>query len=221
MKTKIVIFDYDGTLTKSEKGTNTWFNMWKALDDLETDEKFYSMFKKGEINHRQWFNLIVDYLKNRKVDKYFFECLSKKIVLLNNIEMVFKTLYQQNIEIYILSSGIKNLIDLSLKDYKKYITEIQGYEMLFDSQGVVYAGKNVDFLDERKDDFIKKIIKSKDLKPKEILFIGNGANDECVSQVGIRTLCLNADNTNYQDNNVWNDYIFSDDLKDILPFINK
>ena len=47
MKTKIVIFDYDGTLTKSEKGTNTWFNMWKALDDLETDEKFYSMFKKG------------------------------------------------------------------------------------------------------------------------------------------------------------------------------
>ena len=158
MKTEIVIFDYDGTLTKSEKGTNSWFNMWKALDDLKTDEKLYSMFKRGEITHREWFSLIIDHLKEKRVTSSFFKQLAKKTVLIDGVGDLFKMLYENNVEIYILSSGIKNLIDQTLSGLKKYITDIQGYEILFDKLGVVSAGKNVDFLDEQKDDFIKKII---------------------------------------------------------------
>lgn len=219
MKTEIVIFDYDGTLTKSEKGTNTWFNMWKALDDLETDEKFYSMFKRGEITHKEWFNLIVNHLKKKKVKASFFEELAKKTILLNDLESVFKSLYEQGKEIYILSSGIKNLIDLSLRDFKRYITEIQGYEILFDDERVVSAGKYVDFLDEQKDDYIKKLMKAKNVKPQAILFVGNGSNDECVSKTGVKMLCLNPDDTDHNDSKIWNNYLFTDSLKDILPFI--
>ena len=219
MKTEIVIFDYDGTLTKSEKGTNTWFNMWKALDDFETDEKFYSMFKRGEITHKEWFNLIVNHLKEKKVKASFFEELAKKTILLNDLESVFKSLYEQGKEIYILSSGIKNLIDLSLRDFKRYITEIQGYEILFDDERVVSAGKDVDFLDEQKDDYIKKLMKAKNVKPQAILFVGNGSNDECVSKTGVNMLCLNPDDTDHNDSKIWNNYLFTDSLKDILPFI--
>ena len=219
MKTEIVIFDYDGTLTKSEKGTNSWFNMWKALDDLKTDEKLYSMFKRGEITHREWFSLIIDHLKEKRVTSSFFKQLAKKTVLIDGVGDLFKMLYENNVEIYVLSSGIKNLIDQTLSGLKKYITDIQGYEILFDKQGVVSAGKNVDFLDEQKDDFIKKIIKTKNVKPEEILFVGNGSNDECVSKTGVQTLCLNPDDTDHENSRIWNAYIFTNNIKDILQFV--
>ena len=207
MKTEIVIFDYDGTLTKSEKGTNSWFNMWKAMDDLETDEKLYSMFKRGEITHREWFSLIIDHLKEKRVTSSFFKLLAKKTELIDGVGDLFKMLYENNVEIYILSSGIKNLIDQTLSGLKKYITDIQGYEI------------NVDFLDEQKDDFIKKIMKTKNVKPEEILFVGNGSNDECVSKTGVQTLCLNPDDTDHENSKIWNAYIFTNNIKDILQFV--
>ena len=41
MKTKVVIFDFDGTLTVSK--TSTWGRIWEKIDALDEDEKLMNM----------------------------------------------------------------------------------------------------------------------------------------------------------------------------------
>ena len=63
MKTKAVIFDFDGTLTRGGEGSCSWARVWKALDDEETDNKFYGMFARGEIDDPTWMRLIEERYK--------------------------------------------------------------------------------------------------------------------------------------------------------------
>ena len=42
MKTKVVIFDFDGTLTISN--SSTWARIWNKVNDPETDYKLYKMY---------------------------------------------------------------------------------------------------------------------------------------------------------------------------------
>ena len=42
MKTKVIVFDFDGTISKVDKGFNCWNAVWKKLNALEVDEKYFS-----------------------------------------------------------------------------------------------------------------------------------------------------------------------------------
>ena len=55
---KAVIFDFDGTLTKSKKGSNCWRKIWEYIDDLEYDDMLYTKFLNKKIDNKQWFNMI-------------------------------------------------------------------------------------------------------------------------------------------------------------------
>ena len=49
-KTKLVIFDFDGTLTKPHKLDNSWTRIWNKIGLTSEEERlYYNAFKKGKL----------------------------------------------------------------------------------------------------------------------------------------------------------------------------
>lgn len=221
MKTKIIVFDFDGTISKVEKGFNCWRAIWEELDAIEIDRKYYNMYNEGKITYLEWCRIIEEEFVARNVNKDMMEQIGKRIELMDNAEEFFKILENKNIKSYILSGGIRNMIEASLGDLKQYLTDIQADYFTFDEDGKM---KNLCLCNghsvERKDEFVNILLRENDLQPEEVLFVGNGANDEDVYKSGVRTLCFNPDGANYKDKNIWNATVWSDSLLDVLPYID-
>ena len=47
---KYVVFDFDGTLTITKKGSNSWYNTWSYLNALDEDDYLYTKYKNGELS---------------------------------------------------------------------------------------------------------------------------------------------------------------------------
>ncbi|MEI6348891.1 MAG: hypothetical protein WCP69_13170 [Bacteroidota bacterium] len=93
--------------------------------------------------------------------------------------------------------------------------------MTFDENGRLdrIIGTKFDF--KGKATFIEKIANELNLKPYEILFIGNSNNDELAYTSGAITLCVNPRLTNPFDEKNWNNTITEmHNLDKILKYIN-
>ena len=103
----------------------------------------------------------------------------------------------------------------------KLITKIEAQEFLFDESGCLTGITRLDHSIEFKDEFIINLMKKKGLQPEEVVFFGNGKNDETVYRSGVRTICINPDDAHYNDRRLWSDVILStDDLFDIMPYLS-
>lgn len=219
MKTKVIIFDYDGTLTKVEKGYNSWLVVWEAIDKVDLDEYHYLKYASGEYTYDDWLYACLDEYKKYGVSRDLFHTLAEKSRQIKGLEDVLKYLTSGGIKLYILSGGIKNIIDIHLGKLTKYFTSIEAHEFIYDENGVVSSVIPLDHSLGSKDEFVRRIINKYNLQADQVLFVGNGDNDETVYKTGARTLCLNPDNAHYTDKKLWDNYIFTDDIHDILQFI--
>lgn len=221
MKTKAVIFDFDGTLSRGNSGSNSWGRVWKALDDEETDNKFYQMFARGEIDDPTWNKLIEYRFKELKMPESLLDGLAEKIELMPGVERTFKHFYDNGVRVYVVSGGVKNLIEAKLAPFKKYITRIEGYQFKF--KNGIFCGfeETKDCLDD-KHKYVDVIRRENAIRADEILFVGNGSNDQTVYLSGARTLCINPDDADYKNSKYWNFYIENcGDLFEITQFLNK
>ena len=216
MKTKVIIFDYDGTLTKVEKGYNSWLVVWEAIDKVDLDEYHYKKYASGEYTYDDWLYACLDEYRKYGVSRDLFYALAKKSIQIKGLEDTLKYLTSRGIKLYILSGGIKNIIDIHLGELTNYFTSIEAHEFIYDENGIVNGVIPVDHSLGSKDEYVRRVIRENNLSPEQLLFIGNGDNDETVYKTGARTLCLNPDNARYTDKKIWNNYIFTEDIHDIL-----
>lgn len=218
MKTKVVIFDFDGTLTVSK--SSTWARIWEKVDALDIDMKLMKMYFDNEIDYPTWVKLGYDCIKERNYTEQDLDDLVANMQLLNNVEQVFKKCKESDIKIYILSGGLKVAIEKTLKHLKDYVKQIEATDFLFDAKGNLNGYTVPHHNPENKFEFVCEVIEKEQVDPKEVLFIGNGKNDETVYKTGVNTLCLNPDRANYQNKEIWHNTIKSDNLDDILPYIS-
>lgn len=221
MKTKAVIFDFDGTLTKAKSGSSSWGRVWEALGDVETDNKLYEMFARGEIDDPTWMRLIEERYVELGLKKSMLDELAGKIKLISGIEKTFEHLMKNDIKIYIVSGGVKNLIETRLCGLKKFITRIEGYQFNFKNGLFCGFEPTKDCLDD-KHKYVEVIKRENNILGGEILFVGNGKNDQTVFQSGARTLCINPDDADYKNTKFWNFYIEKcENLCNILEYLEK
>ncbi len=213
---KIVVFDFDGTLTLTKKNSNSWYDIWEYLDAIEEDEILYNKYKSGEFDYKRWLIECINAYKKHNLTESTIKYLANKINLINDIKYVFKLLNKLNIKIYVLSQGVKNIINIVLADVLKYITDIEGVNFNFDIQGNL---ESADYKVEDKQEYIYEIIKNEKCKAEDILFIGNGKNDETIYKTGVETLCLNADDADYNNKKYWTNHIETDTLIEILKYV--
>ena len=218
MKTKVVIFDFEGTLTITK--TSVWARIWEKIDALDIDEKLINMYFNNEIDYETWVRLGYENFKERNYTEQDMNQLTNNIQLIENAEKVFKFLREKDIKIYILSGGIKIAIEKVLKDLKHYVKQIEATNLLFDEKGNLCSYSVPHHNPENKFEFVSEVIVNEQVNPKEVLYVGNSRNDETVYKTGVNTLCLNPHKANYENKEIWHNAIKTNNLEEILHYIS-
>ena len=221
---KVVVFDFDGTLTKPELYGNTWELLWINLGyDISECEKYHRMFSNKEITHDEWCEITEKRFKEAKCNKNLLKQLASKEEVIDDVESVILDLNSKGILLYILSGSIKQYIEFVLgSKISKCFQDIKANRFVFDDQGYLdgIIGTPYDFQGKAK--FISHIIEEKHIDPQEILYVGNSFNDEFVYETNVETLCVNPLGTDFYNNKIWHNYIRKfTSLKEILPFVFK
>ena len=218
MQTKVIIFDFDGTLTISK--SSTWVRIWEKVNALDIDEQLYKMYASGKIDYNTWLEMGFNEFKKRGYTESDLNELVENMVLIPDLEQTFQILTNKGIKLYILSGGLKIVIERKLKELAKYVQNIEASSFIFDSNGNLSGFVSPLCNPENKQEYVNYVLKSEKIKPEELLFVGNGKNDETVYITGVNTLCLNPDGANYDNKEIWHNVVETNTLKDILPFIS-
>ncbi len=221
---KAVMFDFDGTITKSNG--NIWKELWNDLGYFTGKESLYKClyyeFVKGNISHEEWCDLTCEKFKAKGLTEESFLKRAKNIELMDGAKDTFKRLFDEGYSLHIVSGNFKNVIEQTLGDSVVYFDNISANDAVFDNNGVISAINGTDFDFDGKARYIdlyKEITKS---DSEEIIFVGNGDNDEWAHLSGCKTICLNPDDNVEKDNSEkWHTVLENvGDLREILPVVD-
>ncbi len=202
---KAVFFDFDGTITK--KSPNIWKSMWSLCGFSLAKGEFYSClfnrFMSGEINHQEWCDITTEKFRAAGLAQSSLEGLASKIELIDGLENTLKVLKQKGYSLHIVSGNVLSVIKYVLQDMTKYFDTINANDITFDSNGLInhIQGTNYDF--EGKAKFIQEYKEKTSTPARNLIFVGNGSNDEWAHLSGCKTICIKPDETDYTNNTKW------------------
>ncbi len=216
---KTIIFDFDGTLTKKDQ--NIWKMLWQELGYTTDKNSIYAKLYiehviKKTITRDQWFNLTCVAFKRKGMTKQTLIDVTKNITLIDGFEKVIKALYNKGYSMHIVSGCIKQSIEMVLGDYIKYFSNIESNDIIFDENDKLkkLVATPYDFIGKAK--YIENLMAKTNTKPEEIIFVGNGDNDEWAYKSGCKTICINPVNTDSKNRTIWHSEISSiEDLAEI------
>ena len=224
IKTKAVVFDFDGTLTVG-RANNVWKMLYLKLGydigDGSNYKNSFLSFKNKEYDYASWVAVNkADFIKAGLNQNIFNEVLTE-VKLISGIEKTLKELTNKDIKLFVLSGNIKYSIKHVLGDLSKYFTEISANDAIFDENGnlIDLVATKYDF--EGKADFIIKVREELGLNPNELVFVGNGSNDIWAYKSGARTICINPKDADENNNEKWTKVLpVVKDLSEILEYID-
>lgn len=216
-----VIFDFDGTLTKTRPQT-PWESLWTMLGyDVEECRDLHKKYDMKILTHQEWCDKTAEKFIEKRLTRQQVLQLAKKIKLISGCNETLQKIKERNIKLYIVSGSIKEIIENVLGNTHSFFTEIRANEFVFDTQTSILSkiiGTEFDFVG--KANYIRCIANRLEIATTDILFIGNSNNDTWAYQSGAKTLCINPTRTDYHDNTIWNNSIVEcKDLSQILPYI--
>lgn len=218
---KIVLFDFDGTLTKSDDNLTTWERIWLFLGyDINECAELHRKFNNSEISHKEWCRITEEKFKLKNLNIKDLDKIADDIHLIDGTREVIETLVSNDIKLYIVSGSIKYIIRKVLGDLIIHFETIKANDISFDSKGQIKAiiGTRYDF--EGKSNFISQVVNELQIHSFEAFFVGNSLNDEWAHQSGAQTLCVNPSMTNPDHRFKWNYSIRTmTSLKEIFKYL--
>lgn len=222
---KAIVFDFDGTLTKNNGVRSSWEKIWVRLGYKVQDcQKYYQMFKAGDIDHQKWCDLTCNAFKKKNLTRNILMEIAQDIQLMEGaIEVLLKLKNDDNLKLYIVSGSIFELIEIVFGDsIEELFDGHMANTFIFHTNNKLskIIGTQYDF--EGKAEYIKKIVNDEGLgSASEVLFIGNSDNDEYAYKSGAQTLCFNPRLTNGSNKKIWNKQFNADTYYDLYEFIQK
>lgn len=221
--TKIIIFDFDGTLVDPHSLKTTWQQLWTSVGyDVSICNDLHSRFDKKEITHKEWCDLTAEYFIKGQMRVDNLKHVAENIKRIPGLHDTIQDLHNSGYKLYIVSGSIKTLIDFVLKEDTEYFEEISANEFIFDKNGLLTQIKGTRFDFEGKATYVNRLCEKLKISPSEVLFIGNSFNDAHVYKSGAHTLCVNPTLTNSHNKTYWHSAI--DDMKnlsEIMPYVKK
>lgn len=217
---KAVVFDFDGTLTKGN--TDFWRELWIGLGYDVSEGSYYDQlyqdYMYNKIDYDEWCVLTGDAYKEKGLTYQGMQKLIGKMVLLDGAEKLFKVLNDNKVSLNIVSGNLVSAIRLRLGESEKYFDNIVGNEMIFDKDGRFERIIPTKFDHEGKATFVAKLCKEKNISPSDVVFVGNGDNDQWVYKSGCKTICINPTNADENNPIKWTKvYKRLDNLMSLLP----
>jgi len=188
---KVVVFDFDGTLTIQDNGHSTWEKLWIELGYEESEcIKYHKKFTAGEISHTEWCEITAKHFNDKAISQNNLINVSSSIDLIDGASELLEKLHSEGVAVYILSGSIESIIRSVLGDNIKFIKEISANDLIFDDKKLSrIVGTEYDF--EGKAEFIKNKIKHHSIPANEVLFVGNSNNDIHAFESNAITLLIN------------------------------
>jgi HAD superfamily phosphoserine phosphatase-like hydrolase len=196
-QTKVVAFDFDGTLTKNLDHRTTWERIWVALGyTIEECSDLHRRFSRKEFSHQKWCELTFEKFRKARLKENLLRRIAHDIKMIDGTRETLEFLKSHGVRLYIVSGSIRHIIRIVLGDLYDLFDEVKANEMRFDSAGNLerIEGTRYDF--EGKAQFLRSIISEHSLSELDVLFVGNSLNDIYASRSGARTLCVNPHMTN-------------------------
>ena len=224
LKTKAVIFDFDGTLTIG-RANNVWKMLYLTLGyDLGEGSSYKSSFlkfKSREIDYASWVEINKQDFVRAGLNREIFDSVLKEIKLIQGLEDTLKTLTEKGVKLFVLSGNIRYAIKKVLGDLAGYFTEISANDVIFDEQGNLENLVPTKYDFEGKADFIVKVRDEIGAEPNEIVFVGNGSNDVWAYKSGAKTICVNPKDADENNNEKWTKVLpVVKNLTEILDYID-
>jgi HAD superfamily phosphoserine phosphatase-like hydrolase len=226
-KTQVVVFDFDGTLTKGNTIRTRWESIWTELKyDIGECQELHAQFVKGDFSHAEWCKKTEIKFKKRNLNKETLLKIARKIKLLDGCKETFEELERRNIKIYIVSGSILDIIQEVLKPIYHRVDEVKANNFKFSADGLLTEIIGTDYDFEGKAKYIQEIAANLRISTDDILFVGNSRNDLWAHESGAKTLCINprqtyATETDETGRKVWHDTIEEcTDLRKIFEYIH-
>lgn len=203
--TKAVIFDFDGTLTKSAFLKTSWERMWISCGYKESDcRKLHERFFLGEFSHQEWCDITANKFIAHNFARRNIKEIAKQTELLEGTHEVLKQMHDLGVGLYIVSGSVDVLIKEVLgTECASWFTEIKANQMHFDRKGFLTGITGTEYDFDGKASFVKQVIDDNKYTIGEVVYFGNSFNDESVARTGIKTVCINPKETNAQDKERW------------------
>lgn len=220
-RTKIVVFDFDGTLTKNASLRSSWERMWVSCGySVDDCRRLHGEYSLGQFGHQEWCDKTCMKFKSRHFSRENIKQVAADIELLDDCRETLRFLHDKGIQMFIVSGSVDILIKRVLGDeLSTLFSKIQANQMQFNQDGSLerIIGTKYDF--EGKADYVKGIIE-KGYSSSEIVFFGNSFNDEPVCRTGVRAVCINPKQTVSYNPLYWTDEKLDvTSMKDLLQFI--
>ena len=219
---KAVFFDFDGTLTY--RSPNIWKKIWEycgyEIDKSSYFARLYSDFINNRITHQQWCDLTCEMFIYSGIKREHIESISKKLTPISGLTETLQSLKDDGYSLHIVSGSIDSVIRSVLGDNVKYFDSINSNSFVYDKDGYLtyIQGTNYDF--EGKARFITEYKEQTNTPSKDLIFVGNGDNDEWAHLSGCKTICINPENTDSSNTNKWHKSLDNvSNLTDILPLL--
>ncbi|MGL4424002.1 MAG: HAD family hydrolase [Gemmataceae bacterium] len=226
-KAKAVVFDFDGTLTKSGSTRTTWESVWQTLGYNDNEcgllaRRFFIKDKKHpeKIDHPEWCRLTLEKFKARNLTQSQVIAVAANIELIADFDECMMEVERLGIPAYIVSGSIWDVIIHALGYRAKFFKFIESNTFGYNPDKTIgtITGTKFDF--EGKGDYVSELAKKLKIKTADILFVGNSINDVHVKSTGARTLLVNPHFTAPSDP-AWDFYIpRMSSLLEVLPYID-
>ncbi|MBO7219378.1 MAG: haloacid dehalogenase-like hydrolase [Clostridia bacterium] len=214
---KHIIFDFDGTLTKS-KG-NIWKNLYKTLgysvDSGSKYKKDLHLFLDGKLTYNDWCKINAKDYRVRNLTIDTIDSLSDEIELFSDMLDTIKSLHKRGYHLHIVSGNVGYVIARVLGKNARFFESIRANEFVFKGDRF-YDIIPTKYDCEGKALFVQEVIAS-GVDKSNIYFVGNGINDEWVASTGVRTICINPEDTDSSNADIWHENI--DSLSQLLTII--
>lgn len=222
-KTRVIVFDFDGTITKNATLKTSWERMWISCGySVEECRELHKAFSLGQFGHQEWCEKTAEAFKQRGFSCRNIAEIASDIKPLDDYEEVITHLRTRGMQLFIVSGSIDALIKEVLGErIVSMFTKIQSNQMHFDQDGKLerIIGTKYDF--DGKAKYIEEII-ADGYSPNEIVFFGNSFNDESVCRTGVRSICINPKQTRVYDPKCWTDEKTNvTSMKDFLQYIDE
>jgi phosphoserine phosphatase len=205
---KLVIFDLDGTLTKER---SIWEYIHIRLGKWHGfAEEYQKQFLAGKISYEEFCEHDAEVWNGMKVEELLE--IVKTVPFHPGVEALINHLKQKGLKLSMVSSGLSLLTNWV---HDKYGFDYSVSNDLLHENGILTGKVKIQVYYDKKAEWVEKILKQFEVKPKEVIAIGDSKGDiDMFQRVGFSI----AFNSSCKDlDRIANVCISSKDLTDVIP----
>jgi HAD superfamily phosphoserine phosphatase-like hydrolase len=222
---RLVAFDLDGTLLQGPEYIWSWKLVWSYLNYEDSVRaqlmaQYLNVYRhKRRGWYKQWCDEAANRFRKRKLKRSDFAEITKKLAPVDGLYEVIRVLKQKGIKLAIVSGGIDVFLEEKIPEFNELFDYVFINKFRFDKNGM-FSGVDATSYDfEGKFTAIKEMCDLEGYDLQQVVFVGDGFNDEpVIGRVG-KTIGFNTSGSGVLMAQNADVKILDKDLRSILPHI--